>query len=150
MIVPYACGFWSVNILGLSWLVFLGGVAKVNSILVMVQRNANHAFLAPLSIMDLKPSHLVIALRNANRAHGRGAMLSSWERGAATGSSQERGAAAMLLQWARQSGEERIHRRIAQQHDEEEEPSLEEPDVYRFFQASTHLYFFDGFSPKQV
>jgi hypothetical protein len=28
---------------------------------------------------------------------------------------------------------------------------MEEPDVYRFFlQASTHLYFFDGFSPKQV
>jgi hypothetical protein len=66
MIVPYDCGFWFVNILGLSWLVFLGGVAKVNSILVMVLRNANHTFLAPLSVMDLKPPHLVIALKNAN------------------------------------------------------------------------------------
>jgi hypothetical protein len=56
----------SIIILGLSWLVFLGGVAKVNSILVMVLRNANQAFLAPLPVMDLKPPHLVIALRNAN------------------------------------------------------------------------------------
>jgi hypothetical protein len=48
-------------------LVFLGGVAKVNSILVMVLRNANQAFLAPLLVMDLKPPHLVIALRNANK-----------------------------------------------------------------------------------
>jgi hypothetical protein len=36
----------SVIILGLSWLVFLSGVAKINSILLMVLRNANQAFLA--------------------------------------------------------------------------------------------------------
>ena len=36
---------------------FLGGVTKVNSILVMVM----------LPRMDLKPPHLVIALRNANK-----------------------------------------------------------------------------------
>jgi hypothetical protein len=47
--------------------VFLGGVAQVNSILVMVLRNANHAFLAPLPVMDLKAPHLVIALRNTNK-----------------------------------------------------------------------------------
>ena len=56
---------------------FLGGVAKINSILVMVLRNTNRlsdgvkkyqqAFLAPLLVMDLKPPHLVIALGNANR-----------------------------------------------------------------------------------
>jgi hypothetical protein len=32
----------------------------------MVLRNANQAFLVPLPVMDLKPPHLVIALRNAN------------------------------------------------------------------------------------
>jgi hypothetical protein len=53
--------------LGLSWLVFLGGVAKANLILVMVLRNGKHAFLAPLPVMDLKPPHLVIALINANK-----------------------------------------------------------------------------------
>jgi hypothetical protein len=47
--------------------VFLGGVTKVNSIFVMVLRNANHAFLVPLPVMDLKPPQLVIALRNANK-----------------------------------------------------------------------------------
>jgi hypothetical protein len=47
--------------------VFVGGIAKVNSILVVVLRNTNHAFLAPLPVMDLKPPHLVIALRNANK-----------------------------------------------------------------------------------
>jgi hypothetical protein len=47
--------------------VFLGGVAKVNPILVIELRNANHAFLAPLLVMDLKPPYLVIALRNANK-----------------------------------------------------------------------------------
>jgi hypothetical protein len=47
-------------------LVFLGGIAKVNSILAMVLRNANQAFLEPLPVMDLKPPHLVIALTNAN------------------------------------------------------------------------------------
>jgi hypothetical protein len=65
----------SVIILGLSWLVFLGGVAKVNSILVMVLRNANQAFLAPLPMVDLKPPHLVIALRIANTTHGSAGML---------------------------------------------------------------------------
>jgi hypothetical protein len=32
----------------------------------MMFRNANQAFLAPLPVTDLKPPHLVIALRNAN------------------------------------------------------------------------------------
>jgi hypothetical protein len=65
----------SIIILGLLCLVFLGGVAKVISILVMVLRNAKQAFLALLLVMDLKPSHLVIALRNANKyfwRHGQG------------------------------------------------------------------------------
>jgi hypothetical protein len=57
----------SIIILGLSWLVFLGGIPKVNSILVMVLRNANQAFLASLPVTDLKPPHLVIVLRNANK-----------------------------------------------------------------------------------
>jgi hypothetical protein len=34
---------------------------------VMMFRNASQAFLAPLPVMDLKPPHLVIALRNANK-----------------------------------------------------------------------------------
>jgi hypothetical protein len=49
-------------------LVFLGGIAKVNSILAMVLRNANQTFLTPLPVMDLKSPHLVIALRNANNS----------------------------------------------------------------------------------
>jgi hypothetical protein len=32
----------------------------------MMFRNASQAFLVPLLVMDLKPPHLVIALRNAN------------------------------------------------------------------------------------
>jgi hypothetical protein len=32
----------------------------------MMFRNASQVFLAPLAVMDLKPPHLVIALRNAN------------------------------------------------------------------------------------
>jgi hypothetical protein len=34
---------------------------------VVTFRNANQVFLASLLVMDLKPSHLVIALRNANK-----------------------------------------------------------------------------------
>jgi hypothetical protein len=33
---------------------------------VVTFRNANQAFLVLLPVMDLKPPHLVIALRNAN------------------------------------------------------------------------------------
>jgi hypothetical protein len=33
-------------------------------------RNANQVFLVPLLMMDLKPPHLVIALRNANKERG--------------------------------------------------------------------------------
>jgi hypothetical protein len=33
---------------------------------VMMFRNASQAFLVPLPVMDLKPPHLVITLRNAN------------------------------------------------------------------------------------
>jgi hypothetical protein len=71
--------------------VFLGGIAKVNSILVMVLRNTidisgvvaedglktstlgncakkcQQAFLAPLPGMELKPPHLVMVLKNANK-----------------------------------------------------------------------------------
>jgi hypothetical protein len=47
--------------------VLLGGVAKVNSTLVIMLRNTSLAFLASLPMMDLKPSHLVITLRNANK-----------------------------------------------------------------------------------
>jgi hypothetical protein len=49
-------------VVGISW-----WLAKVNSILVMVLRNANQEFMAPLPVMDLKPPHLVIELRNANK-----------------------------------------------------------------------------------
>jgi hypothetical protein len=34
---------------------------------VVMFRNANQVFLAPLLVMDLKRPHLVIALRNANK-----------------------------------------------------------------------------------
>jgi hypothetical protein len=49
---------------------FFSGIAKVNPILVMVLRNTNHVFLVPLSVMDLKPLYLVIALRSANTIFG--------------------------------------------------------------------------------
>jgi hypothetical protein len=63
MLADFVC-----NLIGLSLLVFLGGIAKVNSILAMVLRNANQTFLTPLPVMDLKSPHLVIALRNANNS----------------------------------------------------------------------------------
>jgi hypothetical protein len=35
-------------------------------------RNVSQAFLAPLPVMDLKPPHLVIALRNTNKEEKEG------------------------------------------------------------------------------
>jgi hypothetical protein len=44
-----------------------GAVAKGIHSWVVTFRNANQAFLVPLSVMDLKPPHLVIVFRNANK-----------------------------------------------------------------------------------
>ena len=49
-------------------LVFLGDVAKIHPNLSDAAKKYQQTFLTPLPVMDLKPPHLVIALRNANNS----------------------------------------------------------------------------------
>jgi hypothetical protein len=48
--------------------VLLGSIAKVNSTLVMVQRNTSQAFLAPLPVMDFRLPHFSDCVKKYQQA----------------------------------------------------------------------------------